>query len=127
MKNILLDTNFCMIPFQFKVDIFAEIDRIVDSKYVICVLDKSIDELKKLVDSGKGKNANNAKMALQLLKKKRVKVLKTKSKDYVDDLIVDLVDDKWVVCTQDIGLRKRLKLDSIKVIMMRQKKFLVFA
>jgi len=116
-----------MIPFQFKVDIFAEIDRIVDSKYVICVLDKSIDELKKLVDSGKGKNANNAKMALQLLKKKRVKVLKTKSKDYVDDLIVDLVDDKWVVCTQDIGLRKRLKLDSIKVIMMRQKKFLVFA
>ena len=31
MKKILLDTNFLLIPFQFNVDIFAEINRIANS------------------------------------------------------------------------------------------------
>ncbi len=131
MIKILLDTNFCMIPFMFKVDIFSEIERIVDSKYIICVLDKSVDELKKIIDIGKGKHSSNAKMALQLLKHKKVKVIKTKSGNYVDDLIVGLVDDNWVVCTQDVELRNRLKIKNkkekkkIKVVIMRQKKYLV--
>ncbi len=131
MTKILLDTNFCMIPFQFKVDIFTEIKRIVDGNYVVCVLDKTIDELNELVKIGKGKNKINAKLALQLLNKKKVKIIKTKSEKYVDDLIVDLVGDDWIVCTQDIGLRKRLKIKNnkekknVKIIIMRQKKYLI--
>jgi len=116
-----------MIPFQFKVDIFLEIKKIMGSKYIICVLDKSINELKKLVDIGKGKHSINAKMALQLLKKKKVKVIKTKSDIYVDDLIVGFVDKDCIVCTQDTGLRKRLKTNGTRVIVMKQKKYLVIA
>ena len=46
MKKIILDTNFLLIPAQFKVDIFDEIDRIMIEKYQLFVLDKTIDELK---------------------------------------------------------------------------------
>jgi len=119
-----------MIPFQFKVDIYSEINRIIDSKYQLCVLDKTINELKKLVNKAKGKHSTNANMALQLLKKKKVQIIKTKSDKYVDDLIIDLVDKNYIVCTQDIELRKRLKLKNkkekitIRIIIMRQKKYL---
>lgn len=124
MKKIILDTNFCMIPFQFRLDIFSEINRIIDSKCVICVLDKTIDELKNQVHKEKGKKSTNAKMALQLLKNKGIKVLSTKSKKYVDDLIVELTDKDYIVCTQDAELKRKLKNRGIKVIIMRQKKYL---
>ena len=49
MKTVLLDTNFLLIPAQFKVDIFSEIDRICTFQYEIAVLDKTIDELNKII------------------------------------------------------------------------------
>lgn len=125
MKKVLLDTNFCMIPFQFKIDIYSEIRRIMDSKYKLCVLDKTIDELKELVKKGKGKHRDHAKLALLLLKKKKIKIIKTKLDNYVDDLIVGLVDGDYIVCTQDIGLKRKLENKGIKIIMMRQRKYLI--
>jgi len=48
MRKIILDTNFLLIPAQFKVDIFSEIDRICSFTYSLFVLDKSVEELKKI-------------------------------------------------------------------------------
>ncbi|ENO12016.1 hypothetical protein MBGDC06_00279, partial [Thermoplasmatales archaeon SCGC AB-539-C06] len=72
MKKIILDTNFLLIPAQFKVDIFDEIDRIILEKYQLFVLDKTIDELKKIIADKKQKMRNRraAKLGLQLLKSK---------------------------------------------------------
>lgn len=125
MKKIILDTNFCTIPFQFKLDIFSEIERIVHEKYQVCILDKTLDELKNIIEKQRGKNKVNAKLALQLLKHKKVKIIKTKDEKYVDKLILDMVDKDYIVCTQDKELKKKLKKKGIKVIIMRQKKYLV--
>ena len=45
MKKIILDTNFLLIPAQFNVDIFSEIERICDFQYQLCIVDKTLSEL----------------------------------------------------------------------------------
>ncbi|MCK4589978.1 MAG: nucleotide-binding protein [Nanoarchaeota archaeon] len=121
MIKIILDTNFVLIPFQFHIDIFSEIQRIADFKYQLCVLDKTIDELKKIIKEQKGKHKAAAKLALQLIKKKKVKTLKTTEDKYVDDLLVEQSKKGALIATQDIGLKKRLKKPYI---ILRQKKYL---
>ena len=46
--KIYLDTNFLLIPAQFKVDIFEEIERLMDKPYDLYVFDKSLKELEDL-------------------------------------------------------------------------------
>ena len=123
MKKIILDTNFLLIPGSLKVDIFAEIDRICLFKYQVCVLDKTINELKKLAE-GKSKTAKNAKLGLDLIKQKEVKIIKTENQKltHTDDLILALADKNTLVATQDRELKKRLK--SIPLIILRKKKYL---
>ena len=125
-KKILLDTNFLLIPYQFNVDIFSEIDRIMLEKYQLFVLDKTIDELKKITKDKKQKlrNRNAAKLALQLIKVKKVKILKTKEDLPVDELIVKLKE--YIIATQDIALKNRLKAKRVKIITLRAKKTLIF-
>ena len=127
MKKIILDTNFLLIPFQFNVDIFAEIDRICVFKYKVYVLDKTIDELNKITKDKKqsGKNKLAAKLALQLLKAKNVNIIKTTKDLLVDDLLVEIADKNTIIATQDIELKRKLKKKRIKLIILRAKKRLI--
>jgi rRNA-processing protein FCF1 len=119
--KIILDTNFLMAVAQFKVDIFSEIERTADFKYEICVLDKTVDELNNIIKKQKGKHKMAAKLALQLLEAKDVKQIKTGA-GKTDDLIVENADKNTAVATQDIELRRRLRLKKAKLIGIRQKK-----
>ena len=119
MEDIVIDTNFLLIPAQFKVDIFSEIDRICHFGYSLCVLDKSINELEGI--SGKDKPA--AKLALSLIKAKKLKIIKTNEKKSVDDLILDM--NNVIVATLDKELIRKLKEKGTKIIRLRQKKYLV--
>ncbi|ENO11843.1 hypothetical protein MBGDC06_00542, partial [Thermoplasmatales archaeon SCGC AB-539-C06] len=65
-------------------------------------------------------NRRAAKLGLQLLKSKNVKIIKTEEDLLVDDLIVGLKG--YIVATQDIGLKKRIKG---KIITLRAKKKLI--
>ena len=122
MKQVIIDTNFLLIPIQFKVDIFSEIDRIMLAKYKLYTLDKVIDELKSIQKNPKQsqKNKKAAKLALQLIKAKKVKIIKTKTDKLVDDIIAGLKG--YIIATQDIGLKRRVKT---KIITLRAKKKLI--
>ena len=48
MKKIILDTNFIVTALKFKIDLFSELRKALDFQYEIFILDKTIDELKKL-------------------------------------------------------------------------------
>ena len=126
MQKILLDTNFLLIPAQFNVDIFSEINRIMLENYQLYILDKTIDELKKIIKDKKQKQKHKraASLALQLIKAKDLKILRTKQDLPVDDLIVNLKG--YIVATQDMGLKRRLKSKKVKIIILRAKKKLVF-
>jgi len=124
MRKIILDTNFLLIPIQFKVDIFSEIDRICLFSYKLYIVDKAIDELKNIVKIQKGKHKLAAKIALQLVKRKGVGVIKT-NEGHVDDLILELLGKDYILATQDELLRRKAVKKGFKVIVLRSKKHLV--
>ena len=124
MKQVILDTNFLLIPYQFKVDIFSEIDRILETKYKICILDKTIQELNNLVEKIKGKNKKAAQLALKLIEHKKPEIIKSEI-DYVDKAILKIVNKKThIVATQDKELKKALQAKGIPIIVLRQKRYL---
>ncbi|MDP7180480.1 MAG: nucleotide-binding protein [Candidatus Woesearchaeota archaeon] len=125
MTRIIIDTNFLLIPIQFNVDIFSEIERIVDFKYKLYIVDKTVDELRAIVEKQKGKSKEAAKIGLLFVEKGKVNVIKTKGEKYTDDLIVEEVKGGDVVATQDVGLKRRLKEKGVKFIGLRQKRYLV--
>ena len=120
MKHIILDTNVLMAAVQWKLDIFEELKRIADFKYDIKILDKTVDELKNIQSTQKGKDVRAAKLALMFIR--RLPKIKTNSDKYVDDLLVDYSKKGYIVATQDLGLKRRLSKPYITI---RQKKHLV--
>ncbi len=126
MMRIILDTNFLLIPFQFGVDIFEEIDRIVDFNYSLAVMKKSLDELNKIVTEGKQRDRSAARMAIKLVGIKEIQMVSSDETGYVDNLIVDLAqkNEDVIVATVDKGLKSRVKEAGRRIITMRQKKYL---
>ena len=125
MKRIILDTNFLLIPLQFMVDIFSEINRICDFNYKLCIYENSIDELKNIIEKQSGKNRKAAQFALKLIKLKNIEIIKSNQKD-VDSLILENLDKDLIIATLDINLRKKLLKKGASVIVLRQKKYLQF-
>ena len=126
MKKIILDTNFLLIPLQFRVDIFSEFSRICDFKYKLFIFESSIDELKNIMKNQRGISKKAAQFALKLVKLKNISVIKSKQMD-VDSLILSSLNDDTIIATQDKMLKKRLLEKKISVIMLRQKKYLDLA
>lgn len=125
MLKIILDTNFLLIPAQFGVDIFSEIERIIDLPYELCIVDSTLDELEKIKKTASGKDKRAAALALQLVAKKGIRPLKTEKNLNTDKLIVELSKSlNCVVATQDMTLKRILKQKNTKLIVLRQKRFL---
>lgn len=125
MKKIILDTNFLLIPIEFKVDIFDEIDRISTFNYKLYIIDKTLDELDNIIEKQRGKSKEAARFAKQLIKLKKLETINTKEDDEVDKIILDTVNkDEYIVATQDKLLKKKLMEKKIPIIILRQKKHL---
>jgi rRNA-processing protein FCF1 len=127
--QILLDTNFLLIPAQFKVDIFQEIDRLITQKYDLITLPDIINELTEFGKKSK-KNQSEARIALELAKK--CKIIETNSEiplmssKRVDDIILQLaVKYRWIVATNDAALRKKLRSVQLPTITLRNKAYLI--
>ena len=134
-KKILLDTNFLMIPGNFGIDIFEEIDRICNFNYKLYNVDKTIDELEKLpekVQNQKTATKTAVNIALKLIetlgKEGKLNIIPTKTNNelkakyeemYVDEIIIKLANE-YIVATTDTELKKHLK----KMIILRQKRYL---
>ena len=132
MKTIILDTNFLMIPGSLKVDIFSEIERIMEESYHICVLDATIVELNKIINEQTGKHKSAAKLALGLIMHKKLKVIRTKSLNMpenskntiADDSLLTISGEDTIIATQDQELKKSLLERGNKIIILRGKKHL---
>ncbi len=117
VKKIYLDTNFLVYCVQNKISIIDELNRICDFKYELYIINKTIDELRKL----KGKYSEPGKVAELLVNKLGIK--KVESEKTVDEALIELNDEDKIVATNDKELIKKL---NCKVIIVRQKKHLDF-
>ena len=105
MKKIILDTNFLLIPLQFRVDIFSEISRICNLNYRLYIFNETIDELRNIIETQSAKHKKAAQFALKLIKLKNIGILKSEQKD-VDNAILDSVGSDTIVATQDAQVKR---------------------
>ncbi|HLC52033.1 MAG TPA: DNA-binding protein [Candidatus Nanoarchaeia archaeon] len=120
MKKIILDTNALMAVAEFKLDIFTELERCCDFNYKLYVLSGTIDELRKIIEEQRGRFKRAAKLALDLLKAKKVPIIPTTGS--VDDLLVKYSLAGDLILTQDYNLKKRL---TKPYLIIRQKNYVV--
>lgn len=132
-KTVLLDTNFLLIPAQFRVDVFAELQRLCGFSYELAVLAATLAELNGIVNdkNASAKDRAATKLGLQLIKAKNVTVIKAERKVFksTDKAILGFATQgrgSVVVATQDRLLREKLKSAGVAVIVMRQKHYLKF-
>ena len=119
--RVVLDTNFLLIPGNFKIDIFSELKRIIPDQIELYIIDNSVKELEKIIETGSGKDKAAAKLGLMLIKQKGINLIKG-CKNLVDEDIIELSkDENTVICTQDKELKQKIKKP---VVVLRQKSHL---
>ncbi len=91
--KILLDTSFLITAAENKVDWYEEL-----RGEQLFTIDRVVSELEKL---------KKGKLALSILKAKKIPVIKTGSKKLADDVLVE--KKSYAIATQDVKLKKRLK------------------
>ncbi len=119
--KVILDTNALMVPEQFGVDIFSELQRL---GYAECIIPTQVlDELETLKVKGyKGLDKVAARVGLGLAN--RCKVIAGISGD-ADQAIEQLsVRENAAVFTNDKALKKRLISKGMTVIYLRQGRYL---
>jgi len=137
---IILDANFILLPFQFKIDYLKEIRNNVEGKLKFIVYQQILDELeakekresratkfKKLLSSGLLYLKNNENIHVI----DYVNDIKGENENTDDFLLRKVIDLKGTfksvfLATNDSELRNRSKKLSISVIFLRQKKYLSF-
>jgi len=120
---ILADTSFLLAPYDFKLNIIEELERVVDGNFTLLVPSFCIDEINRLIRKGFIMR-QKARLALELIKK-HATVLKacTKEGESVDDAIVRIAKEMGaIVATGDREIRKKLRKEGIPVIFIRARK-----
>ena len=122
-KEVVIDTNFFMVPFQFNVDIITELEKSLPS-YKLTTPSFVINELKGLKKNNKGKIRLNANLALKLANSSKVEIkdISLLENETVDDALLRVSE---VLATNDIELKNRAKEKGITVAYLRQKKYIV--
>ena len=121
-KEVVIDTNFFMVPFQFNVDIITELEKILPS-YKLTTPSFVINELKGLKNNNKGKTRLNANLALKLANSSKIEIkdISLLENETVDDALLRVSE---VLATNDIELKRRAKDKGITVAYLRQKRYI---
>jgi len=119
--KLILDSNALFVPLQFKLDIFEELNTLMNANYEPILLSPNRQEIERLAREGSLKTRKEAAYALKLAEKCRLVELEIIGAS-ADDVIVE-VASKWKcpVFTNDRLLRKRLRDINVPVIYVRQK------
>ncbi len=114
MRKVLLDTNFLLVPYQFKLDVFEKMKDVFEGDYSLVVPSGVVGELKRL-SLGRGKEGAAARFGLKLLSLREHEGVE--SSGNVDEWILEYAQkERAVVATNDKALREKLKRKRVKVL-----------
>jgi rRNA-processing protein FCF1 len=120
--KIILDSNALFTPLELKIDIFEELQRLLNRNVLCIVISPVKVELELLANKESVKLRRQANFALRLVEKCKMVPVKVPNRATTDDVIVKVAKE-WnsPVFTNDRQLRKRLRDISLPVIYVRQK------
>lgn len=110
-RQILLDTNFLVAPFQFSFDMFSELERLYPH-HELYTLEDAVDEARSI------KSGKYGDLVESLIERKDIEKLQTEGEGVVDDLIVD-ISDEFITATNDKELKQRLLDRGREVVIIR--------
>ena len=121
--KVVLDANFFFVSSQFNVDVFEELNNLLNRRFEPVLLSSTQKELQGLAESSSPKQRKQAQLALRLAEKCRVVAVEKGLQETYDDVIVRVAAEwKSPVATNDRELRKRLRKVGVPVIFLRQKR-----
>jgi rRNA-processing protein FCF1 len=116
-KTVIIDSSAVLMLFEFSIDLEDELTRLI-GKHRIILPSPIVEELRFLSEKGKGKQRQNAKASLELIKRYET----FEEKGTGDDSVLFLAHKlEGIVLTNDRELRKRAKNASLKTIYLRGK------
>lgn len=121
-RPVVVDTNALMMQFQYYLELESELQRVMPGAFRVVVPQAAIDELEQLVERNEGKQAEEARLAIELAGTFEV----VASEKAGDEAVIELASklDDAVVVTNDKLLRARLRAKGIPNVHMRSKAFL---
>ena len=123
---VVPDTNFLLVPGQFGVDIIGELNRILDVRFKILIPNVVLQELDVIERKSRGKDLMAIRMAKKLAERFETVEIGEFGRRPIDDQILEFAvkNDRVIVCTNDKGLKKRLRERGVPVVYLRSKKIL---
>jgi len=127
--KIIIDTNFLLAPVEHKVDVFSKLKEFGND---FIILSSSIRELKNLAKN-RGKKGIAARIALEIINKRKIRIVGISTRMHADAAIINYCkswktrdpDAEIVVATNDLRLMKALKKHGVKIVRLRQRKYLL--
>jgi rRNA-processing protein FCF1 len=120
--KIIIDSNALFIPIQFKVDIFAELEKLLNRNFELILISPVKHELETLAQKKSPKTQKNATFALNIAQKCTYIKTTKKPKETTDDAIIRIAKTwKAAVFTNDKLLKEKLRDISMPVIYLREK------
>jgi rRNA-processing protein FCF1 len=140
ISYVILDSNFILLPFQFRVDYLNEIRTNLEGIIKIIIYQQILNELeaKKIREPNAVKFQQHYNSGLLYLEKAKINydiviIEETKEKNENTDefLVKEAIklkseNSNVFLATNDSNLRRKAKQNKINTIFLRQKKFLAF-
>lgn len=92
------------------------------------IVDKTIDELDEIIARKAPKYKRAAKLAKEMVRKFNVKILSSKTQTFknVDELILKIAEKGgYHIATQDAQMKRMARSRGLKVLYLRQKKYVI--
>ncbi len=135
---IIIDSNFILLPFQFKIDYFNEIRQNIEGKLKFIIFQQILDELesKRRREQGHTKFIRLLDNGLMYIDKNKeiynIELLEDVKKaiENTDEFLLrkseelQIADQTVYLATNDSELRRKAKRLNIGTIFLRQKKYL---
>ncbi|OGD46538.1 hypothetical protein A3K69_01915 [Candidatus Bathyarchaeota archaeon RBG_16_57_9] len=123
--TVIFDTNFLLVPIRFGVDVFAEAERVLNQLVDPAVTPGVLRELEQLRQGAAPGFERELDFALSLASRCRVIGHDLLEGETVDDSLVRLASaGGYVVATTDSELKKKLRRSGVKVLILRQRRYL---
>ena len=122
--KILCDTNFLLIPIRFGVDIFQESEKTLNDVTTFYVSSRVLDEIRILKKKARPTIEKELMFAEKIAE--RCIFVYDDSCSLVDDSLISLANKMGMVLgTTDSILRKKARLEGIKELYLRQRRYLI--
>jgi rRNA-processing protein FCF1 len=120
--KIILDSNAFFVPFQFNIDIFEELQKLLNRNFDLILIPSVKKELETIASQGRLETKRRAVLALQMAEKCTLLDDKLDKNRSTDDLILRAASRYgYPVFTNDRELRDKLRDINVPVIYVRQK------